>query len=146
MVPVVPCLRPGALPCPVGAPLLDLIERLAQGPPGNTLGKAISFRYAARVTNKHMERFQRLAPDACPIPSGNPLAQFPTGWPGDHATPPIGGGFSTIVPAPPGCADEVRSRPFTVMDALGIEHGRENALMPLRGSTERTDRYTQGIR
>ena len=45
-------------------------------PPGNTLGKAISFRYTARVTNKHMERFQRLAPDACPIPSGNPLAHF----------------------------------------------------------------------
>ena len=69
---------------------------------------------------------------------------FPTAWPGDHATPPIGRGFSKIVPAPPGCADEVRSRPFTVMDARGVEYGRENALM--RGSTERTDRYTQGIR
>ena len=30
------------------------------------------------------------------------------------------------------------------MDARGIEHGRENALM--RGSTEHTDWYTQGIR
>ena len=69
---------------------------------------------------------------------------FPTGWPGDHAPPLIVGGFSKIVPAAPGCANEVRSRPFTVMDARGIEHGRENAL--IRGSTERTDRYTQGIR
>ena len=58
--------------------------------------------------------------------------------------PPIVGGFSKIVPAPPGCADDARSRPFTTMDAPGMEHGREGALM--RGNTEHTDRHTKEIR
>ena len=59
---------PWCLSCPVCVQVRSL-ARLEPLTPGNTLGKAISFRYAARVTNKHMERFQRLAPDACPIPS-----------------------------------------------------------------------------
>lgn len=58
--------------------------------------------------------------------------------------PAIGGGFSKIVPAPLGCADDVRFRPFTAINAPVIEHGPEGALV--RRNMELYGRHTQEIR